>query len=49
MTPREIANLYIFLRRDGWSDTKIGDLVIFLETHTPTADEAEEAKKNQNK
>ena len=49
MTTREVANIYIRLRREGWSDTQIGDFVIFLATHNPTADEAEEAKKYQKK
>ena len=47
MTAKEVANIYIKLRQEGWDDTKIGDFVVFLETHTPTAEEAEEAKKNQ--
>ncbi len=47
MTAKEIANLYIRLRNEGWDDTKIGDLIIFMETHEPNAEEAEEAKKNQ--
>ena len=47
MSPNEITNLYINLRRKGWNDTEIGDLVIFMETHTPTAEEAEEAKEHQ--
>ncbi|MBR6222651.1 MAG: hypothetical protein IKQ71_04375 [Lachnospiraceae bacterium] len=47
MTAKEVANIYIMLRRKGWNDTEIGDFIVFLETHNPTAEEAEEAKKNQ--
>lgn len=43
----ETTNIIIGLRRKGWSDTEINDFIVFLETHNPTAEEAEEAKKNQ--
>lgn len=44
MTAKEVTNIYIKLRQEGWSDTKIGDFIIFLATHTPTSEEAEESK-----
>lgn len=47
MTAKEVANLYIKLRQKGWSDTDIADLIIFMETHTPSEKEAEDAKQFQ--
>lgn len=35
MTGKEIVNLIRQLRKDGMSDTKILDLIEFIETHDP--------------
>lgn len=35
MTGKEIVNLIRQLRKDGLSDTKILDLIEFIETHDP--------------
>ncbi len=45
MTANEVANVFIKLRQEGWDDTKIGDFIVFLGTHSPSAQETEEAKK----
>ena len=47
MTSKEIANMYIKLRREGWEDKRIWELALFMETHSPTEDEAELALKSQ--
>ena len=44
MTAKEVANIIIKLRQKGWSEEEINDFMIFIETHTPTAEEAENAK-----
>ena len=45
MNTKEVANIIIKLRQEGWTEEKINDFMVFVETHTPTADEAEKAKK----
>ncbi len=35
MTGKEIVNLIRQLRKDGMSDTKILDLIEYIETHDP--------------
>ena len=45
MNQKENANLIIKLREKGWTDTEINELVLFIETHTPTEEEV--AKSNQ--
>lgn len=42
MTQREYANMIIGLRKEGWSDTKINNFMLFVETHTPSEDETKE-------
>lgn len=44
MSAKEVANIIIRLRMSGWSEEEINDFFVFVETHTPTADEAEKAK-----
>ncbi|MBQ9503785.1 MAG: hypothetical protein IJU93_02135 [Lachnospiraceae bacterium] len=48
MNTKEVANIIIRLRQEGWTEEKINDFIIFVETHVPTADEAEKAK-NSNR
>ncbi len=38
MTGKEIVNLIRQLRQDGMSDTKILDLIEYIETHDPKED-----------
>lgn len=45
MTQKENANLILKLREKGWSDTEINELVLFIETHTPTEQEVLESNK----
>ena len=45
MNTKEVANIIIKLRQEGWDEEKINDFMIFIETHNPSALEAEEAKK----
>ncbi len=40
MTGKEIVNLIRQLRQDGMSDTKILDLIEYIETHDPKEKEA---------
>ena len=47
MNTKEVANIIIALRRKGWSEEEINDFMVFIETHTPTQAEAEEAKKDK--
>ncbi len=42
MTGKEIVNLFQQLRKDGMSDTKILDLIEFIETHDPKEQADEE-------
>lgn len=42
MTGKEIVNLIRQLRKDGLSDTKILDLIEFIETHDPKEQADEE-------
>lgn len=42
MTGKEIVNLFRQLRKDGMSDTKILDLIEFIETHDPKEQTDEE-------
>ncbi|MBO6214398.1 MAG: hypothetical protein J6N76_02545 [Lachnospiraceae bacterium] len=44
MNIKKVANIIIRLRQEGWSEEQINDFMIFVETHVPTADEAEKAK-----
>ena len=48
MSTKEVTNIIIKLRREGWTEEKINDFFVFVETHIPTEKEAEEAK-NSNK
>jgi len=41
MTGKEIVNLIRSLRADGISDTKILDLIEYIETHDPKENEYE--------
>ena len=45
MNTKVVANIIIALRQKGWSEEEINDFMVFIETHIPTADEAEKAKK----
>lgn len=49
MTAKEVTNIIIGLRNKGWTSDEIDDFFVFIETNTPTADEAEKAKEKQNK
>ncbi len=42
MTGKEIVNLIRQLRADGMSDTKILDLIEYIETHDPKEQEEED-------
>ncbi len=42
---RETTNIIIALRRKGWSELEINDFMVFIETNIPTAQQAEDAKK----
>ena len=42
MTGKEIVNLFRQLRKDGMRDTKILDLIEFIETHDPKEQADEE-------
>ena len=42
MTGKEMVNLFQQLRKDGMSDTKILDLIEFIETHDPKEQADEE-------
>ena len=46
MNTKEVANIIIKLRQEGWDDTKINDFMLFVGTHTPT--EAEVKPKAEN-
>lgn len=41
MTGKEIVNLIRSLRADGMSDTKILDLIEYIETHDPKEKESD--------
>ena len=45
MTQKEATNIIIRLRKEGWDDTKINNFIGFIETHTPTEEEAREFEK----
>ena len=47
MSTKEVANRIIKLRQKGWSEMEINDFFVFIETHTPTEKEAEEAKEKK--
>ena len=44
MPQKETSNVIIGLRKKGWSDTEINDFLLYVETHTPTEEEARESK-----
>ena len=44
MTGKEIVNLIRQLRQDGMSDTKILDLIEYIETHDPKEQEQDSAQ-----
>ena len=48
MSTKEVTTAIIKLRREGWTEEKINDFFVFVETHIPTEKEAEEAK-NSNR
>ena len=48
MTAKEVTNIIIKLRQSGWSEEKINDFFVFIGTHNPTAEEAENAKQSSN-
>lgn len=49
MNTKEVANIIIALRKRGWSEEEINDFMVFVETNTPSAKEADEAKKERDK
>lgn len=54
MTPKVTTNIIIGLRNEGWDSDKINDFLTFIETHSPTEEEANSgkydfAKKNEQK
>lgn len=48
MTGKEIVNLIRSLRADGMSDTKILDLIVYIETHDPKENENDNKISNNN-
>lgn len=40
MTQKESTNIIIALRREGWSGDKINAFIAFIETHSPSEQEA---------
>lgn len=48
MTGKEIVNLIRSLRADGMSDTKILDLIEYIETHDPKENENDNKISNNN-
>ncbi len=40
MAEKEASNIIIKLKQEGWSDQKINAFILFVETHTPTEEEA---------
>lgn len=44
MNTREVTNLIIGLRNEGWSSDKIDDFITFIETHKPSEEEANSGK-----
>ena len=44
MIGKEIVNLIRYLRADGMSDTKILDLIEYIETHDPKETESNKKK-----
>ena len=47
MTQFENANLIMYLRDKGWSDTEINELILFMTTHKPTEAEVKERAKQK--
>ena len=47
MNTKEVTNIIIKLRQKGWTEEEINDFMVFVETNTPSAAQAEEAKKNR--
>ena len=43
MTNKEAANIIIKLREEGWDGDKINAFILFIETHSPTEEEAKNA------
>ena len=39
MTQKEVTNIIIKLRKEGWSDKKISNFIGYIETHDPTDEE----------
>ena len=48
MYMKEVTNVIIGLRRRGWSEMEINDFMVFVETHNPTEEEAEQAKRERD-
>ena len=46
---RKTTNIIIYLRRQGWEEEAINDFMVFIETHKPTEQEAQRAKKKSKK
>ncbi|MBR6222270.1 MAG: hypothetical protein IKQ71_02400 [Lachnospiraceae bacterium] len=47
MTNKEATNIIIKLRELGLTDDQITDFIVFIETNTPTAEQAEKAKQKK--
>lgn len=48
MTAKEATNIIIKLTEEGWDANKINEFIVFIETHSPTEDEAMNIIKNKN-
>ncbi|MCM1091784.1 MAG: hypothetical protein NC413_13140 [Muribaculum sp.] len=48
MTAKEATNIIIKLTEEGWDANKINEFIVFIETHSPSEDEAMNIIKNKN-
>ncbi|MCR5099111.1 MAG: hypothetical protein K6B14_09210 [Lachnospiraceae bacterium] len=40
MPKNEASNIIIKLKQEGWDDAKINAFILYIQTHTPTEEEA---------
>ena len=48
LTAKEATNIILKLTQEGWDANKINELIVFIETHRPSEDEAMNILKNKN-
>lgn len=48
MTAKEATNIIIKLTKEGWDANKINEFIVFIETHSPSEDEAMSIIKNNS-